>query len=253
MKKKFTSILFLIFGFSLFAQEQELIQNQDSLALRRQYTRDSAILAAAQRVERIRDSAILYFATKLGGVSFETDQEWTVEGHGITQIWSDAVRMVGCDTLFRGGQLVYTFGTLHMAFQPACRTNPGFPGDFFSWEAVNLFGDVLCPAPWRVPTVEDFCSLNKILFDRTRCFTHKVAPERVTERFVNWMGGTFSGAPGGLNNTRLFFHGVKAFYWSQTDYDKQHAFHFTIDVHGNVQPRCLSNEKSMGFSLRCVR
>jgi len=41
-----------------------------------------------------------------------------------------------------------------------CRSNPGQKGDLFSWRAVSELKDVLCPYPWRVPTVQDFIDLD---------------------------------------------------------------------------------------------
>ena len=240
MKKILIPVLVFVIGFTLSAQNRRL---------------PSDLRSTIERATTIVD-----FYKKLDTVLFVTDQEWTVEGHGITQIWSDAVRVPACDTIsaFRGGGVYRTHadpdsGTVVAFFYPACRSNFPFSNTLFPWEAVNVFGPVLCPLPWRVPTVEDFCNLNKILFNHNRCYSHKVTPEQVTEKFVDLLGGVFSGASGGSRNERLFFHDVKTYYWSQNEYDTDYAFHFTIDVHGNVQPRSLLSGKLLGFSLRCVR
>jgi uncharacterized protein (TIGR02145 family) len=196
------------------------------------------------------ESAITNFTAKLHTISFVSDQEWTVEGNGITQIWSDAVQMTGCDSIFNGDAM-FVGETSYVVFLPNCRSNPNFRGNLFSWAAVGYFGSKLCPPPWRVPTAKDFCDLNKILFDVTTCHTHKVTPEHTAAAFVNVMGGTFAGASS--SRGQLSFGNVKSYYWSQTEYDAHYAYYFNIDVHGNVQPQCLSNSKAIGFSLRCVR
>jgi len=240
MKKILVSVLVLVIGFTLSAQTRRIPSDL--------------------RLTIERATAIVDFYAKLDSVRFVTDQEWTIEGYGISQIWSDAVWLPACDTVveFRGGGAYRTSpdpdsGNVVSFFFPGCRSNLPFSNTLFPWEAVNIFGFFLCPSPWRVPTVEDFCNLNKILFNHNRCYSHKVTPEHATEKFVDLLGGTFSGASGGSRNERLFFHDVKAYYWSQTEYDSDYAFHFTIDVHGNVQPRSLLSGKMLGFSLRCVR
>jgi len=275
MKKKLTLILFLVFGFSLLAQDLDSLR-RDSLradaAKRRdsvidaanlEYSRvenairrDSLIQASIRSTRQFRDSIISLFVEKLETISFVSGREWVLEGHGITQIWSDAVQLDGCDTLFRASISRMALDTIHTSFLPSCRPNPDYPGDLISWEAVNLFGDVLCPAPWRVPTADDFCDLNRILFDKIRCHSHAVAPERVTERFVDLFGGVFAGVctnSGVRTAARMFYHETKAYYWSQTEYDYDYAFYLDIDVHGNIQPRSLANTKAFGYSVRCVR
>jgi len=99
----------------------------------------------------------------LGVVSFYTDNEWTVEGNGVFQIWSDAVTATDCqkETFSFGDDQNIILG--HHFYLADCRSNPGFPGDLFSWCAVVHFADVLCPYPWRVPTQQDFSDLNTVL------------------------------------------------------------------------------------------
>ena len=91
--------------------------------------------------------------TDLGTASFASRNTWTITGNGITQIWSDAVQTVHCsnNTFFEETE---NFNTIN------CRSNPGFPGDFFSWGAMFEIGYQLCPHPWRVPTRQDFIDLD---------------------------------------------------------------------------------------------
>jgi len=181
----------------------------------------------------------------LGLISFASDREWTIEGNGITQIWSDAVQATGCNkTEFRGD-------FENRVWFVDCRSNPDHSGDFFSWCLVDHFASELCPAPWRVPSAEDFCNLDRILFNHQACRTHTTTPENMIATYINRWGGAFGGATGSRGT--LFFQDVKAYYWSISEHDKNYAFYLDYDMHGRIQPQCLANAKSLGFSLRCVR
>ena|GEM_PF-4155483 len=81
----------------------------------------------------------------------------TVFGRNFTQTWSYPVTASNCQKeAFDGGS--------RTSLNADCRSNPsGFRGDFFSWCAVMRYAEVLCPYPWRVPTVEDFMRLSNAL------------------------------------------------------------------------------------------
>jgi hypothetical protein len=89
----------------------------------------------------------------LGVTSFTAGSEITIVGNGISQIWSRPVTATGCQKeTFNGGTT--------NAPSADCRTTPGYAGDYFSGCAVLQYADVLCPAPWRVPTHYDFEKLD---------------------------------------------------------------------------------------------
>ena len=90
----------------------------------------------------------------LGTQSFATDSTWLADA----LLWSDVVYFSTCNKeTFDGG----TVGPPSV-FNVDCRSNPDFPGDLFSWCAVMRFSDLLCPAPWRVPSTEELA-----IFDMT--------------------------------------------------------------------------------------
>jgi uncharacterized protein (TIGR02145 family) len=187
----------------------------------------------------------------LGVVSFASDREWRIEGHGIVQIWSDAVQATACDKPMMLGNARLTANRQYILLTD-CRINPNHPGDFFSWCAVIRFADTLCPEPWRVPTAKDFCDLDKILINRKKCNTHVVTPEQIKATYIDIWGGVFGGGSISIGSQQ-FFSNVKAYYWSSTAFDDEYAYHLNYDVHGNIQSQCVMNGKSLGFSLRCVR
>ena len=187
--------------------------------------------------ERLRDS--------IGLISFVSDREWTISGDGIIQIWSDAVQATRCNKQTMRGDVGASLWVID------CRSNPDHSGDLFTWCAVAHFASELCPAPWRVPTAEDFCNLNKILFDQSSCRTHTVEPKDVIETYIERWGGAFGGST--ASRGTLFFQEVKGYYWSISEYDENYAFYLDYDVHGKIQPQCTASAKAVGLSLRCIR
>jgi uncharacterized protein (TIGR02145 family) len=182
----------------------------------------------------------------LGTVSFVSDREWTVGGNGIIQIWSDAVQATGCNkTEFRGDSASYTLRLTD------CRSNPGQRGNFFTWCAIVRFASDLCPAPWRVPTAEDFCDLDKILSGHATCNSHVTSPDEMAEIYIGKWGGSLGGASGSWGT--LYYQDVRAYYWSVSEYNEDYAFYLTYDVHGNVQSQSTNSTKAFGASLRCVK
>ena len=177
--------------------------------------------------------------------------ETTITGHGITQIWSDAVTATNCQkTIFNGS----TSDSENSNFNADCRSNPDYPGDLFSWCAVIRFQDQLCPAPWRVPTMQDFINLDIALGgngNNRGAWTSDIATlQFVTDNYINRWGGAFGGncLPAGSLNGQDFF----AYYWSQTEGSATGGRGLHFNTNGLIWPQD-SVDKSAGFSLRCVR
>jgi len=111
-----------------------------------------------------------------GTVNFVTDETWTTTARGRTLVWSDLVHALGCEKDdFYGANLA----DMNSGFASDCRRGSasgaafgefaqgavvGANRSFFSWCAVVTHAEILCPAPWRVPTREDFAILD-IHFD----------------------------------------------------------------------------------------
>jgi len=158
----------------------------------------------------------------LGTVSFYTSQTWRVEQGIIRQFWSDAVTATACQkTTFRGsGWYVdwhtdYDFEVLHY-FNTDCRSNPYFPGDFFSWCAVVRFADVLCPPEqgWRVPRESDFIFLDIALGGNGIVGMGESQRQLVMDNYINRWGGVFGGLT--TSDGSLADHGYWGNYWSST-------------------------------------
>jgi len=186
----------------------------------------------------------------LGTVSFHTNQIWTIEGYGISQIWSDAITATNCQkTTFNGGDVET------QSFNADCRSNPDFSGDLFSWCAVVRFADVLCPYPWRVPTQQDFINLDIAMggVGARNNANNNLDPQFITDNYINRWGGAF----GGFNFSDGAFHNqdFAGYYWSQSEHTTNHGGVLTIGSNGSVNPQGSQGGflvKPHGFTLRCV-
>jgi len=182
------------------------------------------------------DTLLPGWGSSFDSVSFASTQTWQVG----SQIWSDAVQATNCDkTTFNGG----SSGN----FRSDCRSNPDYPGDLFSWCAVVRFGDVLCPAPWRVPTRQDFMNLDRALGGTG---LNNQNDSTLRNKYLNDWGGVYSGisSSNGVRNGQ----GIFTLYWSQMEFDALDAYSLRFNRSGNVVPQRWSI-KSGGHSLRCVR
>jgi len=181
------------------------------------------------------------WGASLGTVSFATPQVWTISDNGITQIWSDAVQASNCNkTGFAGGS--------SGSYLADGRSNPDYKGHLFSWAAVIRFQDQLCPAPWRVPTVQDFINLDLALGGDG---TNKMyTPQYVTDNYINRWGGAFGGYCG--SDGTLLNQGSWAFYRSAAEYNATNARVLYFGTNGDIRPQS-SGAKINGFTLRCVR
>jgi len=178
----------------------------------------------------------------LGTVSFATDSTWTISGNGISQIWSDAVQTTVCrnKTTFNGNNI-------------DCRSNPEQKGDLFSWHAVNEYKNELCPAPWRIPTMQDFIDLDIALGGTGRTRNDL---EFINSNYLN--SAVFGGTLAGYCNTvgNLLHQGSFAGYWcSDANINDRGGDGLVIRVDG-INDRISFNifgVPPLGLSLRCVR
>ncbi|MCL2416794.1 MAG: Ig-like domain-containing protein [Bacteroidales bacterium] len=177
----------------------------------------------------------------LGTVTRGT-QEWIIEGHGISQIWSDAVTATACvnrTTEFRGGTTDN--------FNADCRSNPDLPGDFFSWCAVVRFADQLCPYPWRVPTTQDFRDLDIAMGSNGNSRTDLAF---VNANYITRWGGRFGGFS--RSGGTLWHQGVWGLYWAQSEHDATVGRNLTFGMNGVVGPQSWGL-KDISAPVRCVR
>jgi len=208
--------------------------------------------------------------TELGQVSYGTVGNTnpnvgaiTVSGNGITQIWSAHVLAAGCDKT--------QFNVRGSATEPhdaACRrshetlrqhtgvVNNQPYGDLFSWCAVVMLADLLCPEGWRVPTCRDFIDLDIALGGTGSSVVNVDRKDRYIANTTNdgqsWFGSAFGGEStvGGVLTAQTDV-GLSA-YWSQTRISTTEARNLAYSADGSINPR-RSAGISRGHAVRCVR
>jgi uncharacterized protein (TIGR02145 family) len=189
-------------------------------------------------------------------------------------IWSAPVIASHCrKTTYNGG--------VSGAYASDCRSNNATNaavhasngrGDLFSWCMVARFGDRLCPAPWRVPTTEEFRDLNLALISTSPAVADITFPSAgdsytsvdVRNRFVGtgigWWRTVYAGHSdvtsdgniGLVGVTSATTTGTTSNFWSRSEIDTDHARGHFFNSTGLITPQASSN-KALGFSLRCVR
>jgi len=133
-----------------------------------------------------------------------------------------------------------------------CRENRRRYGNLFSWCAVVRFQNELCPAPWRVPTTEDFKTLNTTLGGEDVSVAFGYNNERVRNNYLNIWGADYGGWC--TNEGELRSQGFHAVYWSQSRQTPGGPFSLFIHSNGNIIPQNLLNfSKFLGLTLRCVQ
>jgi uncharacterized protein (TIGR02145 family) len=165
-----------------------------------------------------------------------------------SQYWTDAVTVGGtCN------KITYD-GTTTGGYRTDCRNSDGvvdFYGDYFSWCFVKRYEKYLCPAPWRVPSVDDFLELDITLGGTGANLTGQAArlPGYIGTGANQW-GGAYSG--NSTNGGTLNGQGLSAYYWSQSETSNTNARSLYFTTGGVIFPQA-NNAKNFGFALRCVR
>ncbi len=111
----------------------------------------------------------------LGTVGFTSNQTWIIG----SQTWSAPVTTTYCN------KTTYSSPT-SAPIAIDCRNNytAGY-GHLFSWCMVVRYAAQLCPSPWRVPTIDDFCTLDKNLNNRSDC-PNRTNATSLNQFFSKW-------------------------------------------------------------------
>ncbi|MCL2026999.1 MAG: hypothetical protein FWG79_00770 [Bacteroidales bacterium] len=191
---------------------------------------------------------------------FATGTPTTIPARGniAAQIWSDFVISPQCNkTSYNGGSAP--------TFNVDCKRNETlttFPGDYFSWCAVMKYAHILCPAPWRVPSKQDFIHLDILLGGQGVQDSRNPSDQVISGQAYtsgsnnnnnsgthNPRGGSWQGSRFTANASVLTV--ANSNYWSSTDGNTQGAY--TLYYGGNlISPQPTSN-KGSGFAVRCVK
>lgn len=126
-------------------------------------------------------------------------------------------------------------------------------GKLYNWYAVNDSRG-LAPAGWRIPSADDFKSLNKLLGGEKKA---AIALKSNT----GWEPGAegnnasgFAGLPAGTRNFNGSFAngGTHGYWWSISDQKDFNAWHLSVNNKNSIA-KVYTSLKSAGFSVRCIK
>jgi len=171
------------------------------------------------------------------------------------QTWSGAVFAEACrnrTTLISG---------LSSSLNADCRNaRTELTGHLFSWCAVMRFADVLCPAPWRVPTANDFRNLHQSFgfplpssigsYVSHNNLGHFMPMDTTGTAWTPLVGGIWGGARFTALTSDLSAAGSR--YWSSTETDDGTGARGLALGPYHVWPQFWGG-KGLGFALRCVK
>jgi hypothetical protein len=150
-------------------------------------------------------------------------QTWTFGD----QTWSDAIRIPACNKSdFISPDFIGSITA------PDCRsyTYGSTTWHYYNWPYVIANHDKMCPAPWRVPSREDFERLDANTNDKTLAAAWELA--------------------GFAYGSSMNYDGSYGYYWSSTEYDTRYACILGI-VSGSAET--ADHNKGYGYQVRCVR
>ena len=177
--------------------------------------------------------------TSLGKARFATAQTWAISSGSFTQVWSDAVEIIGAKDTYEGGNST-------VGYKIDFSNKSPYKGSLFSWRAVAETAN-LCPPPWRVPTKDDFINLDKAMGGTGASRTNL---SFVNAKYLGDWGGAFGGCCG--NGGVLYDQGSWANYWSQSEKPADDGFYLYFGTNGSIGPQYWRH-KDCGSTLRCVR
>jgi uncharacterized protein (TIGR02145 family) len=172
-----------------------------------------------------------------------TTRTWVIGN----QTWSDAIHIPECDKT--------EWETEN--YEPHCRSYL-YRGEhlyfYYNWPYTQENAHILCPAPWRMPTSEDFIALDIALGGSGQMRMEEA--DWVANNYLTRWGGLQTGYAYG---NQMFYDGQFAYYWTSTpDSDpnySDYAFHFSFGISsgmGIVRPT-ISAYRSNGFPVRCIK
>ncbi len=141
-----------------------------------------------------------------------------------SQTWSDVINVPACNkTDFAGGSA------------SDCRNNDKFSdtrGYFYSFQYVTANGATMCPAPWSIPTMDDFVALDRALGGTGSSQTNTALRDKY---FDDW-GAQISGYASSFGIYNLTEASGEASYWTSEE-GGSGAYMLKVSGNGDVDPK----------------
>ncbi len=124
----------------------------------------------------------------------------------------------------------------------------------------------ICPSGWHIPTDAEWCALSTFLDHNADCnvwgWESHIAGGKLKEAgLTHWYSPTgatnesgFTALPGGNRYDYGNFHniGYYGYWWSSSEYSTSSAVYRILN-YGDAHVNRVSNSKTHGFSVRCLR
>jgi uncharacterized protein (TIGR02145 family) len=118
-------------------------------------------------------------------------------------------------------------------------------GSWFTWCMVATHADILCPSPWRVPSLTDFQNYSGTTGSTNSIYGRSAA--NVSEAVDGWLLGGFS------SGNSISGVGLGGFAWSSTAHNSMLMRSYYVYVNKSHLDLQSASSYSYGFSLRCVK
>jgi uncharacterized protein (TIGR02145 family) len=157
------------------------------------------------------------------------------------QIWSDVINVPACATA------TFTNSTT----DPYCRsyTVDGKIWYYYNWPYVNANKDRLCPSPWRVPSQQDFVTLDKAFVGGTGENRSSINQTWIKDNYITAWGSTYG--VGFASGNAVGSTALNTYYWTSTPSGNS-AYSIFFGTNGYLSPQHVWNG-SVGFLVRCVK
>jgi uncharacterized protein (TIGR02145 family) len=122
-------------------------------------------------------------------------------------------------------------------------------GYLYNYACVNKEQHNLCPAPWRVPTLQDFIDLDRFFGGTGEIRTSTTYQTFITEHYINAWGGVYGGY---RDATSIRHKGDYMALWSAVGGPSSA---YTLCVYytaGTIDPMNYATQR-FGMQVRCVR
>ncbi len=186
-------------------------------------------------------------AVNLGAVGFASTQTWVVGA----QTWSAPVTATYCN------KTAYSAGADNGPYSADCRKGGDAASTnyhFFSWCMVVQYASQLCPSPWRGPTKDEFCLLDKTLNNRSDCPYYRDSAVELA-RYVSDWGAQYLGY---IDATYYFQYSAFPVGWYYTISEANNStgyIQYLVTSGGTrIYPGGYTGfAKNRGLVLRCVK